>query len=154
MMKQAQERRAGSVEQMQKMQMIALDLVKFYLGRLWQFQWSFSMKPAGRCWNHRGLIEVGIREAVVLGMDEFVETILHEIAHAITKEAHTEAWRRCYIAIGGNGTVTTDESILWEAKHRRRLLIERGLNIDILHRKEDIDSYQEMVLALKRKNHQ
>lgn len=113
-------------DQMQKMQMFASDLVAFHLGKPWSFQWSFSMKPSGRCWNHRNLIEVGIRDAVKFGVDEFVETILHEIAHTITKEGHTERWKQVYIAIGGNGTVTTNESIYWESLHRRHLLIERG----------------------------
>ena len=65
-------------------------------------------------------------DAVKYGIDEFVETMLHEIAHAITGRGHDPVWKAMYIMIGGNGTVTTGGSIVWESMHRRRLLIDRG----------------------------
>lgn len=120
--------------QMQKMQMIANDLVKFHLGNSFQFQWKFNIKASGLCWRTRGLIEVSIRDAVTRGMDEFVETVLHEIAHGLcndySNKGHNQTWRSIYLSIGGNGTVTTDESIAWESKHRLQILIDRGLGLD------------------------
>ena len=115
-----------SANQMQKMQMIALDLVRYHLGKDWSFQWKFNIRATGICWQHRNLIEVSVYDAVKYGLDEFVETVLHEIAHAMSKEGHTPAWKATYLMIGGNGTVTTDESIVWESIYRERLLKERG----------------------------
>src|SRR5687767_8722106 len=99
---------------MERYSLIAKSLINYHL-KGWSIDWSLRSKAVGRCWYSRRLVEVNVHLAVKYGEEEFIETILHEIAHGLVCETHngghTDNWKRTYIAIGGNGSVTTEESL-------------------------------------------
>lgn len=101
----------NTVELMQRFSVIAKDLVGYHLPGF-TINWRTTCYATGQCWyGQRRIIDINIYHAVKYGEDEFIETVLHEIAHGIVKEGHTQRWKDVYIAIGGNGTVTLQESI-------------------------------------------
>src|SRR5690348_16539403 len=103
--------RANTLESLERYSMIASSLIKFYLPD-YTINWTMSVNAAGRCWyGSRKIIDVNVHLAIKYGEDEFIETILHEIAHVLTKSGHTSQWRACYISIGGNGSVSVEESL-------------------------------------------
>lgn len=63
-----------------------------------------TTQRAGQC--RHGKREIGISKWLIDNnpIEEVTETLLHEIAHALTKGAgHSEVWRRKCIEIGGKG---------------------------------------------------
>lgn len=47
-----------------------------------------------------------------LTRDEFQNTVLHEVAHALTRgHQHDAVWRRKFIALGGNGKTVSDNTV-------------------------------------------
>ncbi len=101
----------NTLESLERYSFIAKDLLRFYLPN-YQIHWLMSINQTARCWNgSRKLIEINVYDAVAHGEDELIESVLHEIAHGLTKEGHTARWKECYKSIGGNGSVTLEESL-------------------------------------------
>lgn len=100
-----------------KYEMIASDLMKYH-GISNEFELKFFRDNSGPLSNHLGITKCKVVGEGIIGgeillnsehiergiEDEVIETILHEIAHAITPGAgHTPIWRDTYKSIGGNG---------------------------------------------------
>lgn len=73
----------------------------------WTFVWDSGKRRAGACHYQTKTIS-GSRYILPMASDEEVrETLLHEIAHALTPgHNHDSVWRRKLIAIGGTGART------------------------------------------------
>lgn len=96
-----------------KIKQIALDLFKYH-GIIGRFKLSFenlNNKILGLCECRvegegmiHGQITISKRHAENDKEDDVIETILHEIAHAITPGAgHSKIWQQTSLSIGGNG---------------------------------------------------
>lgn len=88
---------------------LALDLLHEYglAQQGWTFQWDSAKRRAGAC-NYQTRTISGSRYILPMATDEEVrETLLHEIAHALTPgHSHGAVWRRKLIEIGGTGART------------------------------------------------
>ena len=67
----------------------------------WQFQIASTKNSVGRCW-HRGKIIEYSKYFLDESADQIVDTILHEIAHALVGEGHghDDVWKRKCVQIG------------------------------------------------------
>jgi predicted SprT family Zn-dependent metalloprotease len=84
----------------------------------WSLKWDRRTHQAGYCnWDKQ---EISFSASVFAASseDQCLDTILHEIAHALEPghrgNIHTAAWRTQFILMGGSGEVTYDESDLLE----------------------------------------
>lgn len=78
------------------------------------FSWDSAKRRYGRCSYGRKIISLSrvlteLREEAAI-----LNTILHEIAHAIVYRdyhitGHNETWRKIFISIGGNGLTCSDD---------------------------------------------
>lgn len=108
-----QESGRKNLSKFEKMKMISEDLLNYH-GLSERFQLHFD----GRKESVLGLCKIGVKgEGIIVGNIVFnrkhfendpeemvIDTILHEISHAITPGAgHTEIWRATDLSIGGNG---------------------------------------------------
>lgn len=101
------------LQKLKRFSMIADSLLKYHVkGWHIDFKMTGMGNACGKCYFNRRVIEIDICSAVRLGEEEFIETLLHEIAHALTGQGHTKAWQDTYIALGGNGTITQKEWLL------------------------------------------
>lgn len=70
----------------------------------WRVEFSNTRRIAGRCTYSKKTIELS-RHLCAAGTEDAVyNTILHEIAHAMTPGAgHGARWRSTFLMLGGNG---------------------------------------------------
>lgn len=74
-------------------------------GKGWRFRWDHAKRRAGGCHHGRKVISLS-RHYVALNVagrsDDIVDTILHEIAHALCgpHEGHGAAWKATCVRIG------------------------------------------------------
>lgn len=68
----------------------------------WQFKFGKSKRALGICKRKARVIEISKHWIEVIGADEIKDTILHEIAHALTPEdrGHGDAWKATCRRIG------------------------------------------------------
>ena len=75
---------------------LAIDLIRIHLDDGWTFRWSNAHREFGRCnYTHRRIV---LSKPLTLTNDEHQvrDTILHEIAHAltpVTESPHGPAWK-------------------------------------------------------------
>lgn len=71
----------------------------------WTFRWDDARRRFGCCRYDRKRITLSRHLTALNSRDEVVNTIRHEVAHAICgKEAgHGPVWRKVCIALGGDG---------------------------------------------------
>jgi hypothetical protein len=63
----------------------------------WKFEFDHAPVRAGRCNHSRRTISISRHVTAQHPMAEVEDTILHEIAHALTTGGHDAAWKReCY----------------------------------------------------------
>jgi len=75
--------------------------------RGWKLTLDHSRRRAGQCKYQTRTISISRYLTELHSEDEVRDTILHEIAHALTPgDGHGEVWRRTCLAIGGNGQRT------------------------------------------------
>lgn len=83
----------------------------------WRFEWDSARTRGGICRHHIKKISVS---RIVAGLNDdawFIETLLHEIAHAIVGpgNGHNTVWRTTLIRLGGSGKRTHDGAVKREA---------------------------------------
>lgn len=83
-------------------------LYKHKLAPEWTFVLSNTIRRFGSCSYSSKKIRVSAKLAEINSDQEVVNTILHEIAHALVgpRHGHNEVWRREAIALGCNGRRT------------------------------------------------
>lgn len=70
----------------------------------WSFAFDRAVRRAGSCRYDTRRITLSRALTELHSYDEVRDTILHEIAHALTPgEAHSAKWRAVALAIGGTG---------------------------------------------------
>jgi predicted SprT family Zn-dependent metalloprotease len=83
----------------------------------WVIKLTNDHRTAGVCMHGRHIIELSAPLASIWSEENTRDTILHEIAHALTGEGHTPEWRACCRKIGarpsrcwgGNGEAVIPE---------------------------------------------
>jgi predicted SprT family Zn-dependent metalloprotease len=78
----------------------------------WKVEFSRAKTRAGACRHERRAIVLSAPLVTVLSESEVVETVLHEVAHAMVgaEHAHDEVWRRTAQRIGATGRVSLHTS--------------------------------------------
>jgi predicted SprT family Zn-dependent metalloprotease len=74
----------------------------------WTFVWNTRCKSRGGCTKYdEKIIEVTKEYALKITQEMFVNTVLHEIAHALVghENGHNHVWKNKAISIGCNGKV-------------------------------------------------
>lgn len=74
----------------------------------WGFKFSKSKSAAGTCYHRKKLITISEHYVELNSREDILNTILHEIAHALLPSYvhHNDTWRNLFIHIGGNGSRT------------------------------------------------
>lgn len=74
----------------------------------WGFKFSKSKSAAGTCYHRKKLIAISEAYVELNSREGILNTILHEIAHALlpSNVHHDSTWRKLFIHIGGNGSRT------------------------------------------------
>lgn len=85
---------------------IALDLMTQHdlIKKGWRFRFDHAKVRAGMCCYDQKIISVSQHFIESASSSEILDTLLHEIAHALTpKHGHDRVWRQVALAIGCNG---------------------------------------------------
>lgn len=70
----------------------------------YRFEFNNRKRTAGLCSYRRKTIELSKRLTLLANEEDVLETILHEIAHALCpRQGHNSVWRKKLIEIGGTG---------------------------------------------------
>jgi predicted SprT family Zn-dependent metalloprotease len=88
---------------------IARSLVRFYLPG-WKVQITQNVDCFGQCLGDNEIIELSAPLAEVGTITEFLETVLHEIAHGLTwqeEKAHGPKWKKMCRLLGCPTTATS-----------------------------------------------
>ena len=77
--------------------------------RGWTWHWNTNKTRAGVCKYGPKRLELSSVVAGILTPADTWNTVLHEIAHALTPHdnGHGYAWRKKHLELGGNGQTTT-----------------------------------------------
>ncbi len=82
---------------------MTVDLIKEWLGNKWSFKFDKAINRFGCCWFYKKKITLSKHLVLLNTPDRVKQTILHEIAHAMTLElcndwGHGENWKKmCHI---------------------------------------------------------
>ena len=70
----------------------------------WQFAFSLTSSIGGQCWHRRKFITISVTYCQKATKAEIINTLLHEIAHAIAgyENKHNHVWQRVARSIGCN----------------------------------------------------
>lgn len=85
--------------------------------RGWTFKWDGARTRGGLCSHSTKTISVS---RIVAGLNDdawFIETLRHEVAHAIVGagHGHDRVWRATLLSLGGNGQRCHDGEVIREA---------------------------------------
>lgn len=69
----------------------------------WRFEWNDADEFAGRCYPGLQLITVSRAVLLDTAARNIRETLLHEIAHALTTTEHDQQWWEKFLELGGEG---------------------------------------------------
>jgi predicted SprT family Zn-dependent metalloprotease len=71
----------------------------------WIFQWNQRKRSNGTCWHHTSTIELSKPSTAARSEDGVLNTIMHEIAHALVGpgHGHDAVWQRKAIELGCDG---------------------------------------------------
>lgn len=85
-----------------KAQLIARDLMNFHRLENWQFKFSNAVSFFGYCHWSKKLITLSKNLVEMNPEEKVIETILHEIAHAIAPKYahHGPDWKKAAVSIG------------------------------------------------------
>ena len=90
---------------MKEIEALAIQLMKQHGLSNWNFGWNNTRGSFGKCIHRTHTIELSIITTPLRTREEVVNTILHEIAHALvgSGNGHNHIWKRKAIEIGCNG---------------------------------------------------
>lgn len=84
-----------------KAQIIATELMAKHLSSKWKLCWNEKIRIAGTCYKTKKLITLSKIYFFSNTESECIDTILHEIAHALCrKRGHNKYWRAWCVKIG------------------------------------------------------
>lgn len=91
--------------EIQKALTSALVVLRQYGLNDWTVRASREKNTAGRCYYSRKQITLSKHWTEALTEEEVMETIIHEVAHALAgyEAGHGAEWKRIYMSMGGNG---------------------------------------------------
>ena len=74
----------------------------------WRFAFNHAHSQAGHCDHNKSTIYVAWQYCLKADKSEVLDTILHEISHALVgpKHGHDDVWRKKALEIGCSGSVT------------------------------------------------
>jgi predicted SprT family Zn-dependent metalloprotease len=106
---------------LQQAERIARHLMSEYNLNDWNFSFNNRFTSClGRCSYRRKLIELGTKYVELNSEDQVVNTILHEICHALLPNAgHNKYWKELFIKMGGSGQTMTPRSEIVAPEKRR-----------------------------------
>jgi predicted SprT family Zn-dependent metalloprotease len=88
---------------------MARQLIAEHLDTRWTFKWDNAKTRLGACHHRNHTITLSKHFATLNGEDETRDTVLHEIAHALTPGvAHGPAWRKAAARIGARPVARAD----------------------------------------------
>jgi predicted SprT family Zn-dependent metalloprotease len=116
----------------------------------WRFEFDKAVRRLGCCKNREKIISLS-KQLTELNLEynysEIYDAILHEVAHAITRErfgtkvqAHGPEWKAICIEIGGNGQRLYDSSAVTQVKGKFVLVCPNCGNEVHLHRRPSGES--------------
>ena len=84
---------------------LARDLMDHYGLQDWRLEWGNAKNQFGVCYYIRRILRFSRPLTKARSLDEFRNTVLHEIAHALVghDHGHDRVWRAMFISMGGNG---------------------------------------------------
>jgi len=90
---------------MNEIEIIAKDMMKANGLMNWRFGWNDARTSFGKCKHGSRRIELSKVLTPLRPKDETLNTILHEIAHALVGAGHGHdyVWRSKFVQLGGNG---------------------------------------------------
>lgn len=72
----------------------------------WSFKWSNSKTVFGLCDYEKETIFLSKVLNSVRDIEQIKNTILHEVAHALTPyNGHNDVWKKLFISMGGSGEI-------------------------------------------------
>lgn len=86
----------------------------------WNFKFDFAKRRFGCCFYHSKTISLSKHLVLINTYESVRDTILHEIAHALTPgHHHDHVWRKKAIEIGCNGKrcFTSDDAVVIKGKY-------------------------------------
>ncbi len=102
-------RRSADVKRVRRVHGLANGLLDRHADRLagWRFVLDDGQRRAGACFPHRRLVTVSRQFALEAPWDEVRDTVIHEVAHALTPgNGHGPAWRTAARELGGSARRT------------------------------------------------
>lgn len=95
-------------QRLEVVQGMALDLMREHGLSDWTLAFDRARHRAGICRRKKREISLSAPLMSVWKDEQIRDTILHEIAHALTKGGHTDEWRAMCVRIGADPTRTWD----------------------------------------------
>jgi len=101
-------------------QTMAIDLMRYYNLLDWKFRFDRSLTRLGLCQHANKTISLGSYATSVNGEEQVLNTILHEISHALldSSHGHDSVWRNKAIELGCNGERCSNIAIKAPSKYR------------------------------------
>lgn len=88
---------------------LALDIMAQHGLAGWSFSWDRAVKRYGQCRYSTQTLSFSAPLTAQREPADFRNTVLHEVAHALTPGAgHGPRWRRQFLALGGDGRRTSE----------------------------------------------
>src|SRR4051794_2320393 len=108
----------------QHVRKLALDLLARHGLPKWSFAFNWRKRTLGLCVYHTKTIELSVPFIECNTRAEIIDTILHEIAHALVgpKHGHDEVWKQKCLEIGAQPTRCGQAAMpegRWQASCRR-----------------------------------
>jgi predicted SprT family Zn-dependent metalloprotease len=100
-------------------EVIAQDLMRFYNLKDWSFSFDRSLTRLGLCSHSKKTISLGTHATTVNTEEQVINTVLHEIAHALVGSAHGHdaTWRAKAIELGHSGARCGTIAVKAPSKH-------------------------------------
>lgn len=88
---------------------LARRLIARHLGPEWKFRWDHAKTRLGACHHRDRTISLSQHYVTLNGVAETTDTILHEIAHALTPGAgHGPSWKKAATRLGARPSSRAD----------------------------------------------
>lgn len=97
-------------DRLSSLESFARQEMRKHLGSGWEFRWDRAVKRAGRTNFDGKIISFSKPLADINSDSEFMDTVYHEVAHALAgfDAGHGPLWRHICLSLGGNGYTTHD----------------------------------------------